>query len=375
MQRNGGMSGDNTSRRGLIILVAILLLLALGVMYFMGVFNRVVRNVRAVKLRCVATQNIQTFGDSLLYYDGDSLVCLSSNGNERWNYMVGSGASFHAGESFVVIWRGSQLSILNRNGRSTYDNNIGEIIQFARAGEKYIAVVHGDDSTSEGSTTVSFYNPEGERQDNETSAYKDMMVLDAGFFANGDYAWTTAMDLYGTVPSTTLNTYRVNSMTTGSADLGETITYKVIYAGNTLNVVSTRQLRRYDYNGTQNTAQTVLVYGWKLIDDVVIDNKAMMLFAPTRQINDMITITELRCLFGNQDKRLTLPGECVGAGIFNRRIYAFSSDSLYRADLNASRFTAVSMPLPNDVTGYLGMLSDGTAIIASGIDVYAVTVP
>ncbi len=375
MQRNGGMSGDNTSRRGLIILVAILLLLALGVMYFMGVFNRVVRNVRAEKLRCVATQNIQTFGDSLLYYDGDSLVCLSSNGNERWNYMVGSGASFHAGESFVVIWRGSQLSILNRNGRSTYDNNIGEIIQFARAGEKYIAVVHGDDSTSEGSTTVSFYNPEGERQDNETSAYKDMMVLDAGFFANGDYAWTTAMDLYGTVPSTTLNTYRVNSMTTGSADLGETITYKVIYAGNTLNVVSTRQLRRYDYNGTQNTAQTVLVYGWKLIDDVVIDNKAMMLFAPTRQINDMITITELRCLFGNQDKRLTLPGECVGAGIFNRRIYAFSSDSLYRADLNASRFTAVSMPLPNDVTGYLGMLSDGTAIIASGIDVYAVTVP
>ena len=113
----------------------------------------------------------------------------------------------------------------------------------------------------------------------------------------------------------------------------------------------------------------------RLIDSVVIDNRAMMLFAPTRQINDLVNITELRCLFGNQDKRLTLPGECVGAGIYNRRIYAFSEDSLYRADLNASRFTAVSLPLPNGATGYLGMLADGTAILASGLDVYAVTVP
>ena len=108
---------------------------------------------------------------------------------------------------------------------------------------------------------------------------------------------------------------------------------------------------------------------------MVIDNRAMMLFAPTRQINDIINITELRCLYANQDKRLTLPGECVGAGIYSRRIYAFSEDSLYRADLNASRFTAVSLPLPSAVTGYIGMLSDGTAILASGLDVYAVTIP
>ena len=375
MQQRGGFSGEAKPRKGLIILIFIFILLVLGVLYFMGVFNRVVRNVRAVKLSCVSTQDIQPFGDSLLYYDGSSLVCLSSNGSERWNYMVGSGANYHAARNYVVIWRGSQLSILNRNGRSTYDNNIGEEIQFARAGEKYIAVVHGDDSTSEGSTTVTFYNQEGEKQDTETSAYQDMLVLDCGFFADGDYAWTTAMDLYGTVPSTTLNTYRVNSMTTGSADLGETITYKVIYAGNTLHVVSTRQLRRYDYNGNLDNSQTVLVYGWKLIDSMVVDNRAMMLFAPTRQINDLINITELRCLYGNQDRRLTLPGECVGAGIYNRRIYAFSEDSLYRADLNASRFAAVSLPLPSAATGYLGMLSDGTALLACGIDVYAITVP
>ena len=125
MQRNSVLPGNPSSRKGLIILIAILLLLTIGILYFMGAFNRVVRSVRANKLRCASSQNIQTFGDCLLYYDGDSLICLNSNGNERWNYMVGSGASYHAGNSYVVIWRGSQLSSLNRNGLSTYDNNIG----------------------------------------------------------------------------------------------------------------------------------------------------------------------------------------------------------------------------------------------------------
>ena len=100
-----------------------------------------------------------------------------------------------------------------------------------------------------------------------------------------------------------------------------------------------------------------------------------MLFAPTRQINDLVNITELRCLYDKQDKRLTLPDECVGAGIYGRRIYAFSGDSIYRADLNASRFSAISIPLSGSVTGYLGMLTDGTALLVSGVDVYAVSVP
>ncbi len=374
MQR-GSYTGSPKKRRGLWVFIVIILLAVLALLYFTGTLKRVRGGVRAVRLRCVSTQSIQPFGADLLFYDGDSLVCLASNGNEKWSYMVGTGASFHAGGQHVVIWRGSQLSILNRNGRSTYDNNIGEAIQFARAGDKYIAVVHGDDSTSDGVSTLTFYNPDGELQDTETSAYQDMLVLDTGFFADGDYAWTTAMDLYGTVPSITLNTYRVNSMTTGSADLGESIAYRVIYAGNALNVVSTRQLRRYDYNGNLDNSATVLVYGWKLIDAYVPDNRAMLLFAPTRQINNIISITELRCLYGNQDKRLTLPDDCVGAGFHRKTIYAFSRDSIYRADLNASRFSAFSLPVAEEATGYLGMLSDGTALIACGMNVYAVTLP
>ena len=65
----------------------------------------------------------------------------------------------------------------------------------------------------------------------------------------------------------------------------------------------------------------------------------------------------------------------MGAGIRNKKLYAFSSDSLYRADMNAQRFTALRLPVGNEVTGYLGMTSDGTALLACGSEVWAVTIP
>ena len=46
-----------------------------------------------------------------------------------------------------------------------------------------------------------------------------------------------------------------------------------------------------------------------------------------------------------------------------------------KADINATRFSAVSMPITGPATEYIGMLSDGTALVAAGLDVYAVTVP
>ena len=131
------LAGQRRKRRGWIILAVIaVLLIAAVILYTQGFFRSVVRRVGAVKLRCVSTQDIQPFGADVLYYDGDSLFCVTSAGVERWSYRVGSGASYNAADGVIVIWRGTQLSILNRNGRSTYDNNIGEEIQFARAGNK-----------------------------------------------------------------------------------------------------------------------------------------------------------------------------------------------------------------------------------------------
>ncbi len=366
---------NGQKNRRIAVLVAVgLVVLLLAVLYLTGVLGGGTRRVSAVKLRCDPMQDIKPFGNTVLFYDGTSLVCLNSNGSEKWSYIVGSNASFDAGDNAIVVWAGTQLSILDANGRSTYDNNLGDTIQFARMGSRYVAVVLGDDSTSEGESTLLIIDHQGNEKDKETSAYDDMLILDVGFFSDGEYLWTTAMDLYGTVPSTQLNTYKVDAMNTGSTDLGETITYKVIYAGNQLNVIGTRQIRVYDYRGTQDTSGTVLVYGWQLIDSMD-GSTAQFLFAPTRQTTDLVEITELRYLSGKTDKRFTLPDTCVGAAFYNRKIYAFSSNSIYRADLSAQRFSAVSLPIDEEITGYIGMLSNGTAILSGDTGVYAVSLP
>ena len=177
------------------------------------------------------------------------------------------------------------------------------------------------------------------------------------------------------MPETTLNTYQVGKMDIAAVSLGEPITYSVIYSGDMLNVINTRQLRLYDFRGTQSAQDTVLVYGWELIDSVTTTGYPYLLFATVLQTDEAGAITELRLLHGKTDTRYSLPDTCVGAGIRNKKLYAFSSDSLYRADMNAQRFTALRLPVDNAVTGYLGMTSDGTALLACGSEVWAVTIP
>ena len=88
-------------------------------------------------------------------------------------------------------------------------------------------------------------------------------------------------------------------------------------------------------------------------------------------------ITELRVLQGNRSYRYTLPDTSVGAAIRGSTLYAFSADSLYRADINAQRFTALKLPAPitQPVTGYIGKLTNGVALVNCGQDVFAVTLP
>lgn len=363
-----------TPRRRFLILSAIALLIALIIMAALGVFGGSNRTVIATKLRCLSSQDVTPFGDQILYYDGMTLYCLRSNGYEHWSYPLGQSASFSCNDSVIAAWTGTQLHIIDRDGRSTYNENLIDTIQFARVGSKYVAVAIGTDL----SPTLIIKDMQGTTVDSESSAYKDMILLDLGFFSDGDYLWTTSLDVYGSVPDTTLNTFRVNVSNSGDISLGENLVSAVIYAGTKLNVVSTRQLRQYDYRGTLDPSGTVLVYGWQLIDHQVSGNNAMLLFTTTAASDDLGRINQLRLLWGKTDRQYSLPAACVGAALYNRRIYGFAQDMIYRADLNAQRFAPISLPgeLKNAaVTDYLGMLKNGVALVAVGSDVYAVTLP
>ncbi|MBQ2028701.1 MAG: hypothetical protein II481_04590, partial [Clostridia bacterium] len=309
--------------------------------------------------------------DRILYLDGTTLFCLSTSGSELWKVSVGENANFNAGEKQVAVLSGNELMVFDRNGRSTYRDQLSEPIQFARIGSKYVAVVTGEGL----SPTLTVMDMVGTRIDSETNNYIDLTILDCGFFGDGEFLWTTALDVYGSAAETTMFTYHVGDMNTGSVTLGEPITYAVVYSGSMLNVINTRQLRLYDYRGTENVSDAVLVYGWRLVGSSATRTYPYLLFAPVMQTDVDGAFTELRLLYGSRDTRYSLPDSCVGATIRSRRLYAFSGNSLYRSDIGEQRFSALSLPVSGTVTDYLGITSNGVALLVCGTDVWAVTLP
>ncbi len=358
--------------RSWIILVALAVAVLLGMRFLRGGTSR---DSGATRLPCYANQSVTPFGDSILYYDGASLHCLSSAGTIRWSFPAGAGASFYAGPKHIAIWNGMQMYLVDQNGNSTYNENMEGVVQFVRVGERYCAVTVGADTEPK----LIVKDLQGAQVDVEQEAFSGLLLLDTGFFGDqGDYLWTLSLDVFGTAPNTILNTFQVGKMNTGEVSLGESLAYKVIYENARLRVFNTQQCYTYDYKCVQDTNATMLVYGWKLIDYEIPDRgAAKMLLAPTSQTGSAQTITELRVLEGSSDKRYTLPDACVGACIWRGNIYAFGSEYLFRADMNSQRFFVSGMPVPENtaITAFYGITSDGRALVASGDTVYSLSLP
>lgn len=364
--------GERGNRFRFLLTLSAMIIVAALILYVLGVFGGGPRSLSTRKLRCVVSQQVTPFGDQVLYYDGTTLFCLNANGTEQWKYALGPGARFTASDTTVTAWIGAHLHILDRSGRATYNDRLSDPIQFAKPGRQYVAAVVGEGF----SPTLVVKDVNGLAVDSETVAYADKMILDLDFFEGGNYLWTTALDIYGIAPMTVMNIYRVGAMNTGEVDLGEEITYQVLYSGEKLHVINTRDLNLYDYRGTLDPFSKQLVYGWQLVDSATGAGDAAMLFAPVLQTAQEQRITELRVLTsGKKDSRYTLPDSCVGAGLRGGSIFAISSDTVYRAELNAQRFSALKLPLKAPVTGYIGSLSNGAVLVSSGQEVYLVSLP
>ncbi|MBP3637679.1 MAG: hypothetical protein J6K13_09015 [Clostridia bacterium] len=355
----------------ILIVLIIAVLLGLRTLRDMGKTTE----ISAVTMPCYASQDVTPFGDSVLYYDGASIHCLSSTGAVKWSFPVGGGALFSVSDEHMVVWVGSQLFIVDKNGRPSYNENMGAEIQFARVGESYAAVVIGDDTAPD----LVIKDLQGSQVDEEAEAFSGMLLLDVGFYGEkGEYMWTLAMDVYGTAINTVMNTFQVGKMNTGEVSLGESLTYKVLFEDNKLRVFTTQQMYTYDYKAVQDVNSTMLVYGWKLIDQYIPSRgSASMLLAPTSQTSANNSITELRVLSGTLDRRYTLPSACVGAAVQGKNLYAFSNEYLYRADIDSQRFYGYALPLPEGVTatGFIGLTANGRALLTSGDTVYSVGLP
>ncbi len=188
--------------------------------------------------------------------------------------------------------------------------------------------------------------------------------------------WTLALDVFGMAPNTILKTYTVGSLSIAEEDLGENITYKVVYENSNLRVVSTRNMRTFNNRGIEDPSQYAIVYGWRMIGSQVPERgSAMLLFAPTAQTDNQYDIRELRLIAGTVDRRFSLPSTCIGGLVWGRNLYALSGNTLYRAGMNDSRFTEYELPLPSEATRYIALTDNGRAIVACGSDVYTLSLP
>ena len=359
--------------RSWIILVCVALAVVLGI-HFLSRYGKG-KEIGLSKLPCYSNQNVTPFRDGLVYYDGASIHHLSSSGTIRWSFPAGTDVKFAVGPTHMALWSGTQLFLVDKDGNATYNESMEANVQFARVGERYTAVVVGDDTEPK----LIVKDMKGGQVDAEQEGYSGLMMLDAGFYGEqGEYLWTLALDVFGTAPNTILNTYQVGKMNYNEVSLGEALTYKVIYENAKLRVFTTRQVYTYDYKCVQDTNSTMLVYGWKLIDaDIPERGRAKLLLAPTSQTSSAQLISELRVLEGMNDKRYTLPTTCVGASIYRGNIYAIAKDYIYRADMNSQKFFGYQIPLPEgvEVSAFYGITDDGKMLLASGETMYSLTLP
>ena len=359
--------------RSWIILVCVVLAVVLGI-HFLGRYGKG-KEIGMAKLPCYSNQNVTPFRDGLVYYDGASIHHLSSTGTIRWSFPAGGDIKFSVGPTHLALWSGTQLFLVDSTGNATYNESMEANVQFVRVGERYAAVIIGDDTDPK----LIVKDLKGAQVDMEAEAYSGLMILDAGFYGEqGEYLWTLALDVFGTAPNTIMNTFQVGKMNTGEVSLGEALTYKVIYENAKLRVFTSRQVYTYDYKCVQDTNSTMLVYGWKLIDaDIPERGRAKLLLAPTSQTSSAQLISELRVLEGMNDKRYTLPTTCVGASIFRGNIYAISADYIYRADVASQKFFGYQIPAPEGVsiTAFYGITEDGRMLLASGETMYSMTLP
>ena len=378
--RGYGMSAPKKPKKGLssrlralLALVLLAALLAIVVAYALQSGGR--EDIgRVTRIGATLSQNVTPFGSSVIFYDGTTLHCVAATGGNEWSYQIGTNADYDATDSRIVAWSGNDLYIINNRGRLVYNNKMSDTIQFASAGEGYVAVFVGEQDSG----VVTVIDSDGQIVDNITVS--GQTLLDVGFFKSvtsssaqeTELMWMLGLNTTGTVISTELQTFQPGKLSTGKSSLGEHIAYMVYAVDGVLNVVDTRQITHYNYRVIEQSAAT-LIYGYTMQDVKKVGQTTYQLLVPAQERSEGASITSVRLMYGGVDRVLHLPGACLYAALGTRSVYGFSQGAVYACRYGETAFTAYSLPV--NITAVLGMMSDNRAVVASGSDIYVIELP
>ena len=359
--------------RAVIAALTLVLMIALVLSYALGGSGREAIG-RTTRIGATLSQNIMPFGDSVIFYDGTTLHCVAAAGGNLWSYQIGTNADYDATQEKIVAWSGNDLYILNSRGRLIYNNKMTDTIQFASAGDEYVAAFVGEPDKG----VVTVINSGGQIVDNVSIS--NQTLLDIGFFKTmtsssaqeTELMWVLGLDTTGTVISTELQTFQPGKLSTGKSSLGEHIAYKIYDESGLLNVVTTRQIMHYNYRVLEESNPT-LIYGYTVDDVKKIGDVTYQLLIPAQESREGIHLSNVRLMFGSVDRVLHLPSECLAASLGTHSVYGFSNNAVYVCPFNQTSFTPYALPV--NITAVLGMITDNRAVVASGSEIYVIELP
>ena len=359
--------------RMIIAVFVIIVMLALVIAYAIDGAGR--ENVgRATRIGATLSQNIVPFGDSVLFYDGTTLHCMAATGGNLWSYQIGTNADYDATDEKIVAWSGNDLYILSNRGRLIYNTKMSDTVQFASAGDEYVAAFVGEQDSG----VVTVINSAGQIVDNVTVS--NQTLLDIGFFMSTtsssaqetELMWVLGLDTTGTVISTQLQTFQPGKLSTGKSSLGEHIAYMIYDIGGELNIVNTRQIMHYNYRVLEQSDPT-LIYGYTVEDVKKIGETTYQLLIPAQESRDGAHLNNVRLMHGSVNRVLHLPSECIAAKLGTRGVYGFSQNVVYYCPFGETTFA--SYPLPVALTAVLGMITENRVVAASGSEIYVIELP
>ena len=359
--------------RMLMMAAALVIVIVLAVNMALGGTGREAVG-RVTRIGATLSQNVTPFGDSVLFYDGTTLHCMSAAGGNTWSYQIGTDADYDAAKERIVAWSGNDLYILNQKGRLIYNNKMQDVIQFASAGSQYVAVFIGEPDNG----VICVINDAGQIVDNVTVS--NQTLLDIGFFKavttssaqEAELMWVLGLNTTGTVISTELQTFQPGKLSTGKSALGEHLAYKVYSIDGSLEVATTREILHYNYRVLEERSPT-LIYGYTVEDVQRVGSTTYQLLIPVQERSEGTHINNVRLMANGSDRVLHLPGECLAAALGTHSVYGFASNAVYVCRFGDTAFIAHALPI--HVTSMLGMLSDNRAIVASGSEIYVIELP
>lgn len=314
-------------------------------------------------------KGIEVTDDGFVYYDGSSISSVSSKGEPKWSYLIGSEADFEATDYGVAAWSDASLTLIDSmSGTTTFSGNMETEVLTAKIGEKYTAVLLGPEHDS----TIVLMEHGGKRVNSITLT--NQTVIDLGFFSQGSLMWVMSLDSSGTAPACTINTYRPGKEIVGSIHDNEQIMYGVVFQSSYFACTGDTYLKVYDYTGNEDRARRKLVYGWYMagLDDA--EDNPMMAFVPTDQFDSQGGMHDVRMVRADLDQLVRMPYGCQSLIARGKNVYGFSTNGYVMIAAQGQQ-KVNAYPLPMLFDKVYGVTSDNVAVIGSGNLIYLMNLP